>query len=273
MSLLDGMKDRLGFGGKPEWADDEYYDDDVMYDDEYDDYDDTGYGDSGYNDDGYGEDRYGSRRGSGTGRHRSEVIAFDSYNPNNFEHVTLSSDRKPRVASYDNLEVQRSSRGYMPRPASSYSRNASTAASRRDSTRVTGEPTWSAPSDPSFLDSPAPARQSRDPYANLGSDFLKMKGEPTGRMEIVCPTAYADIEKVANAAKAGKTVILNVQDTKASLAKRILDFSFGVASALNLNVGKAAERVFVISKSTEPLTDEDREYLIAQEVLKPEPEA
>lgn len=86
--------------------------------------------------------------------------------------------------------------------------------------------------------------------------FFKIKGNPAGRLEIVCPKAYADIEKVANAAKAGKTVILNVVDTKASLAKRILDFSFGVASALNLNVGKAAERVFVISKSSEPLSEE-----------------
>ena len=42
MSLLGGMKDRLGFGGKPEWADDEdgYYEDDAIYDEEYDDYGD-----------------------------------------------------------------------------------------------------------------------------------------------------------------------------------------------------------------------------------------
>lgn len=259
MSLIGGMKDRLGFGGKPEWADDEeYYDDDIIYDDEYDDYSDSGY-----------EER------RGTSRNRNEVIAFDSYNPNNFEHVTLSSDRKPRVASYDNLEVaSRSSRGYSSsRSSSSYNRGVGTPASRREGTRAVGEPTWSAPSDPSFLDSAAPVRQSRDPYANLGSDFLKIKGDPSGRMEIVCPTAYADIEKVANAAKAGKIVILNVQETKASLAKRILDFSFGVASALNLNVGKAAERVFVISKSAEPLSDEDRAYLIAKDVLRLEPEA
>lgn len=257
MSLLGGMKDRLGFGGKPEWADDEaeYYEDDAMYDDDYDDYADSG-----------ADDRRGAVR-------RNEVISFDSYNPSNFEHVTLSSDRKPRVASYDSLDVSARSRGYSPRSSSSsYGRNIGISASRRDSSRSVGEPTWSAPQDPSFLDSPAPVRQSRDPYASLGSDFLKIKGDPAGRLEIVCPKAYADIEKVANAAKAGKIVILNVVDTKASLAKRILDFSFGVASALNLNVGKAAERVFVISKSSEPLSDEDREYLIAQDVLKEEDE-
>lgn len=259
MSLLGGMKDRLGFGGKPEWADEEeeYYEDDVVYDD-YDDYSDD-----------VPNDRYGNSRG------RNEVISFDSYNPNNFEHVTLSTDRKPRVASYDSLDSPRVARGGYGRSSStnSYGRNIGTSASRRDSGRQSGEPTWSAPEDPSFLDSPAPKRQSRDPYASLGSDFLKIKGDPAGRMEIICPRAYADIEKVANAAKAGKTVILNVIDTKASLAKRILDFSFGVASALNLNVSKAAERVFVISKGTEPLSDEDLEYLVSQDVLKIDPDA
>lgn len=262
MSLLGGMKDRLGFGGKPEWADeeDEYYDDEEFeYDEGYDDYSDD-----------YAEDR--------RTRNRNEVISFDSYNPNNFEHVTLSSDRKPRVASYDNMETaRRSSRGYSSRPsASTYSRDTRTIGSstvRRDASRSVSEPTWGAPQDPSFLDSPAPARQSRDPYASLGSDFLKIKGNPEGRMEIIRPTAYADIEKVADAAKAGKIVILDVVSTKASLAKRILDFSFGVASALNLNVGKAAERVFVISKSSEPLSEEDREYLISQNVLSAESEA
>lgn len=261
MSLLGGMKDRLGFGGKPEWADnnDDYYEDDVVYDDYYDDYDE------------FSEDKDVSSRGRT--RNRNEVISFDSYNPNNFEHVTLSTDRKPRVASYDSLDSSaRSARSYSRPSSNSYNRNVGTPASRRAaSSRPVGEPTWSAPEDPSFLDAaPAPQRQSRDPYAALGSDFLKIKGDPAGRMEIVCPTVYADIEKVANAAKAGKTVILNVIDTKASLAKRILDFSFGVASALNLNVGKAADRVFVITKSTDPLSEEDRAYLVAQGVMKPD---
>ena len=131
MSLLDGMKDKLGFGNKPEWADDEgYYDEGAEYDEGYDDYVDG--------DDGGGYDSGG----------RHEVISFDSYNPENFEHVTLASDRKPRVASYDNIEVQRGSRGYSPRAASnSYSRNIGTSAARRDSARqTTGEAPWDAPS-------------------------------------------------------------------------------------------------------------------------------
>jgi FtsZ-interacting cell division protein YlmF len=247
MSLLDGMKDKLGFGNKPEWADDEEYYDDAEYDEGYDEkYDDEEDPDN-----------------------RHEVISFDSYNPENFEHVTLASDRKPRVASYDSLDVQRSGRGYGGRSTSnSYSRNIGTSAARRDSDRQSGEATWSAPEAPSFLDKPAAARPSRDPYSSLGSDFLQIKGGPASRLEIVCPKIYADIEKVANAAKMGKVVVLSVVETKPALAKRILDFSFGVASALNLNVDKAADRVFVIAKGDGALSDEDRAYLVSKGILK-----
>lgn len=248
MSLLGGMKDKLGFGNKPEWADDdeEYYDDT-----EYDEADDGNYDEGDEAND------------------RHEVISFDSYNPENFEHVTLASDRKPRVASYDSFDSQRSSRGYGSRSTSNaYSRNIGTSAARRDYDRQAGEATWSAPETPSFLDKPAPTRPSRDPYSSLGSDFLQMKGDPAARLEIVCPKIYADIEKVANAAKAGKVVVLNVVETKPVLAKRILDFSFGVASALNLNVDKAADRVFVIAKGGDALSDDDRAYLVTKGVLK-----
>lgn len=251
MGLLDGMKDRLGFGGKPEWADDagEYYDD-AAYDDRYDDYADDGV------DDGYD-----------TGRH--EVISFDSYNPENFEHVTISSRRQPRVATYDDKGSSRSSRGYSSRGASSsYGRSTGVSSSRRDYPRASGEPTWAAPEDPSFLNSTSSPRASRERVSSLSTGSVRASGDPNARLEIVEPKAYADIEKVANACKVGKVVILNVVDTKPALAKRILDFSFGVASALNLNVGKAADRVFVISKNANPLSDEDREYLKTQDVLK-----
>ena len=115
---------------------------------------------------------------------------------------------------------------------------------------------------------PASAGAQRDPYQSLGNDFIKMNGDPSTHLAIVRPTAYSDVEKIANSAKAGKSVVLVVQDTKPALAKRILDFSFGVASALNQNVDKAADRVFVISKGSEMLSKEEREYLVKEGVLK-----
>ena len=277
MGLLNGMKDRLGFGHKPEWQDDGY---DDGYDQGYDDqsYDD-GYADGGY-DQGYDDGGYddGYDQGSGSGR----VVSFDAYNPDNFENVTLSSDREPRVASYDDLGSSASG-GYSSR-SSSYGHGIGTSSSRRsDSYRSSrtssadaAPSSWSNPDDPSFLDNKAPSysrdihdsSHSSDAHSSLGSEFIRMHRDPATHLEIVKPTAYSDVEKIANAAKAGKSIVLVVSNTKPALAKRILDFTFGAASALNLNVDKAADRIFVISKGSEMLTAEEREYLKQKDILK-----
>ena len=250
MSLFDGMKDKLGFGNKPEWQVDDY-----------DDYDEQ------FDADALGGDD--ASQGSGS------VIAFDAYNPANFENVTLSSDADVRVASYDTLT-----------DASSY-RSSSSRTSHRTHEAYRAEAgsgslgaEWDQPEAPAFLDERASAAGSRDdevrpaarsagsdPYASLGSDFMRMRGDPATRLAIVKPTQYADVELIANAAKAGKSIVLDVTDTRPALAKRILDFTFGAASALNLNVDKAAERIFVISKGAEMLTADEREYLEKNGIL------
>ena len=275
MGLLNGMKDRLGFGNKPEWQDDGYADDGYA-DDRY---ADAGYADDGNAVDGYADDGYADG-GYGNG---GRVVSFDAYNPENFENVTLSSDREPRVASYDDLDS--SAVGYSSRSSSYRSRVGSTSSRRSDSyrssrsTSADAQASWSNPEDPSFLDNKAPSysrdihddyssSRSSDLHASLGSDFIRMHRDPATHLEIIKPTAYSDVEKIANAAKAGKSIVLVVSNTKPALAKRILDFTFGAASALNLGVEKAADRIFVIFKGSEMLSAEEREYLKKKDILK-----
>lgn len=286
MSLFDGMKDKLGFGNKPEWQDGDYQDGD------YQDDGSGGYGygeDAGYSDDGYSDEGYAGDS-AGAGSHSSSVVSFDAYNPSNFDNVKISSESEPRVASYDDLGKSRfssrSSSGYgssrsgssTVRPLGSRSgsgRSRSGDSSASGSSSGSGS-SWT-PSDPSFLDNQGPAYGTRDvmdeihaadPYSSLGSDFLNASKDPATHLEIVRPGAYADVEKIATAAKAGKSVILVVSQTKPALAKRILDFSFGVASALNMNVDKAADRVFVLSRGAEMLSEDERSYLVDEGILK-----
>ena len=276
MSLLDGMKDKLGFGSKPEWQDD--YPDDGYVDD--------GYADDGYVDDGsYADDGYADDGGYADEQEGGRIVSFDAYNPDKFEHVKVASSSTPRVASYDDLGTSRSSTRNYGRSVGTSSARSSYGSSHSGAVGTSGS--WSAPEDPSFLDNPAPARSrdiyetlsspslrgssdqsASDPYSSLGSDIVGLHRDPATHLSIVRPKEYADVEKIANAVKAGKSVVLVVSETKPALAKRILDFTFGAASALNLNVDKAAERIFVISKGTEMLSAEEREYLKKQGVLK-----
>ncbi len=273
MSLFSDMKDRLGFGEKPEWQDDGYSD--GTYDENYDAPEDDGY----YEDNGQGA-------ADADPQDSADVISFSAYNPNNFSSVKLNSDVEPRVASYGSA----SGSGY-----GSISRNTSYSTSR-SSRRSYGDsstrsfssddvPTWDTPADPSFLVSRGPSsdygRQvldeigatksghaANDPYSEFDSDVKSIHRDPAAHLSIIHPVVYGDVEKIATAAKAGKTVVVVLTETKPELAKRILDFSFGVASALNHNVDKAADRVFVFYRGSEMLSKAERDYLRKKDILK-----
>lgn len=77
---------------------------------------------------------------------------------------------------------------------------------------------------------------------------------------VVAPQDYAEVEKVSKALKEGNAVVLRLNATKHSLAKRVLDFSFGVASALDGRVDCIADKVFVITRGS-ALTEGERQKL------------
>jgi cell division inhibitor SepF len=77
------------------------------------------------------------------------------------------------------------------------------------------------------------------------------------RIEHIRPMTYADAEQVAQELRRGSVVVLDLRPTRPELAKRILDFSFGVASALEGQVDRHVDRVYVFTRNG-PLTNEER---------------
>ncbi|MDR3315676.1 MAG: cell division protein SepF [Coriobacteriales bacterium] len=77
------------------------------------------------------------------------------------------------------------------------------------------------------------------------------------RIEFLQPATYADAEQVTHHLKGSIIVVLDLRATRPELAKRILDFSFGVASAVDGQVDRFAERVYVFTKGG-VLTAEER---------------
>jgi cell division inhibitor SepF len=77
------------------------------------------------------------------------------------------------------------------------------------------------------------------------------------RIEHIRPVNYADAEQVAQELKRGAVVVLDLRSARPELAKRILDFSFGVASALDGQVDRHIDRVYVFTRNGS-LTDEER---------------
>mgnify|MGYP002233388120 CR=1 FL=1 len=101
-----------------------------------------------------------------------------------------------------------------------------------------------------------------DAYAGAGA----VKHNPSRSVTVLKPASYAEVERIAKALKAGDVVVLALRNTPDNLSKRILDFSFGVSSALDASVDCVADKVFVISRGA-ALTDVERMSLRGQGVL------
>ena len=63
------------------------------------------------------------------------------------------------------------------------------------------------------------------------------------------PKSYADAEAISISLRQGAAVVLDLTDVRPELAKRILDFSFGVTSAFEGQVDRYADRVYILTRN------------------------
>lgn len=93
-------------------------------------------------------------------------------------------------------------------------------------------------------------------YDTLPTASASFSYAASREVTVIKPIRYQDVEAIAPAVKAGNVVAIVLRTTDAALAKRILDFSFGVAAALDARVECPAEKVFVLSVGKELTLDE-----------------
>ncbi len=301
--MFEGIKGKLGFIGNHDDGeyDDPYYEE-VMQPayDEYDDFDDYEV-DPDYGEYGYGAPTPSIRRSSSVSYSsdagprlvsiddvKSRTQVPDSLNRNPLpERRSSTSSSSQGTSSYD-----RSRSSSSPASRSSYARGNRTVERASDyllSTETSDNPTMqhnargtgldallpstssavssSSLGSPSATSLSAPGGSSRayDPYDTFsGSGAVSHK--PTRSLKILKPVSYAEVERVAKIIKSGDVVVLSLRNTPDHLAKRILDFSFGVSSALDASVDCIADKVFVIIRG-DTLSDEERFELRGQGVL------
>lgn len=271
MDLNDGkrmfgdIKSKLGFGRKDGYE--EFYDD-------YEEYDEDDYGEYGY-DESY------ARPSSG-----SHYDPYDSVTTREVGSRSTGRSSMPRLVSIDDVRARtqvpslgdrdsdHGAGGVSSRRASGSSSfrtmvdsslppqmtpegtaAASAAASAAHSARSEGlnslfEPTTAAPAD----ERPSAPR-------NFGTAATRTA--PSRTLKVIKPLAYNDAEAISTALKLGDAVVLCLTGTPDALAKRILDFSFGVASALDANVESVGNKVFALTRINE-LSEGERSYLRSQ---------
>ncbi len=281
--MLDGLKNKLGLGGQDAY-DDRYADEYDEYAQDYDEYDD-------YYDDrpAQGYDRYDTVTTRTAGSNRSRRSSYTDQASTSLNerragkaHPPLvniddvkNSTRVPDSLNRDPLPPRRRSNAGRATAlrASDYKRSGAeidrglgvaeptSAEGRRNGYGSLFEPSADAaePADPTPASSVGqgthPARGGYDPYQayeGAGSP----RHAPTRRITVISPTAYSEVEAVSRGLKAGDAMVLNLRNTGNQLSKRVLDFSFGVASALDASVDCIADQVFAITR-TAPLSDQE----------------
>jgi len=99
----------------------------------------------------------------------------------------------------------------------------------------------------------------RSPFAGSGRDGAK------SRVFIAGPKEFEEIQVIADNFKDNIPVIINLQDVDQDLAKRVIDFCSGLTYALEGNIRKVAEKVFLITPyNVEVSSEEENEILKEQ---------
>ena len=269
MDLNDGkrmfgdIKSKLGFGRKDDYE--EYYDD-------YEEYDEEDYGEYGY-DESY-------ERSSSSSR-------YDPYSSVTTREVggrSAGRSSMPRLVSIDDVRARTQVPSLSDRDGGVSGRRTSGSNSFRtmvDSSlppQMTPEGTAAASAAATAAHTARseglnslfePTTSSQDERPSAGSSrpafgaAAAARTTPSRTLKVIKPVAYNDAEAIATALKLGDAVVLCLTGTPDALAKRILDFSFGVASALDANVESVGNKVFALTRINER-SEGERSYLRSQ---------
>ena len=141
-------------------------------------------------------------------------------------------------------------------------------------------PTRQAPRAAATMTAPAPPesspltvirsrRERDDPNAsNVAAvprpSAVKPIPMPATRVHVMEPKGFNDAQEVGDRLKSGQPVILNLQGVERDLQRRLIDFSSGLAYALNGTMSKAAEQVFLLTPSNVEVSEEEKERLQAR---------
>ena len=288
--MFEGIKSKLGFGSDADDYGARGYD--ARYEqssDDYDDYDD-------YDDEAYDDEDDDALDGPVTGS-RYEPYSTVTTRPSRTSSYSSSSSTRsystssPRLVSIDDVRAQTQVPESLLRDPLPQRRTSSSASSSPSSSAGIhrGERTMVDSSDPTrppatTSSSPSPRERSEslnalftptaapstaasafDPYeAYAGSGSTKH--DPTRSLTVIKPISYGEAERIAKALKAGDIVVLALATTPEALSKRLLDFSFGVASALDASVGCIADKVFVLTRNGD-ITEAEKASLRKMNVL------
>lgn len=248
-SLLGDIKSRFGLGSRNDGAD--------AYGEEYDEYDEYDEYSDSYEDD---YDPYMDRNPVTTrGRGESSLPRLVSMGDaresarSSFSHREIGSGsgrNGSSVRSYGRTMVDSSL------PPSMTAEGTAAASAATNSRRAEGL-------DSLFSGS---SRSTSRGASDIIRDSMQLSMPGTRQLQVIKPAKYDDAEAVTSVLKANDVAVISFAGTDRDLMKRILDFSFGAASAFDASVECIGNGVFAICRSV-GLDDNERNDLKTMGVI------
>jgi cell division inhibitor SepF len=112
---------------------------------------------------------------------------------------------------------------------------------------------------------PEPEPAARTPAARSSSRRAAVTPIPTAspaKVHLVVPQSFQDAQQIANKFKEGTPVILNLQGSEVDLAKRLIDFVSGLTYALDGNMQRVADKVFLLTPRNVEVSAEERARML-----------
>jgi cell division inhibitor SepF len=86
----------------------------------------------------------------------------------------------------------------------------------------------------------------------------------SARVHVVVPQGFNDAQELGDRLKANQPVIMNLQGLSRDLQRRLIDFSSGLAYAVNGNMERVNDQVFLLTPSNVEVSKEEKERLQAR---------
>jgi cell division inhibitor SepF len=103
--------------------------------------------------------------------------------------------------------------------------------------------------------------RSAPPPATRSAAVRPLAVPPSAKPYVVAPAAFADAQEVADQFKSSVPVIVNLQGVERDLMRRIIDFASGLCYALNGQMERVANHVYLLTPSDVEVSAEERRRL------------
>ncbi len=274
--FLDEIKSKLGFASNsayPGAGHSRYGSSNGSYDnyDDVDDYDDYEDEEDVPQTNSFNNNSVVTTRQSGTARHSSatgfrpaKLVSIDDVRSRTSTSGASASHTSPAVrnSSYSATRTQvgasGASVGYSQGNATGNKERSESLDSLFSSTGSTGTTTQTENAN-------VTQREAGSSYKQP-SVYSRGTSNSQRSVSVIKPTSYEQCEGVTKALKGGNVCVLALSSTDPALARRVLDFAFGAASALSASVDCPADKVFVISRGA-ALSTAERQNLAKQGIL------